>query len=169
MRKDDERMSDDKKPEPVARLLISKSDETHPRCGGTIARTYEELPENVYPDHWEEGEKLYTARPVSKKPEPVALKFPRHPNSEDVWTIDFNFLANVQNKIVPVDGYLCLDDIERVLLTAEKTYTAQPAREWVGLTDGELRAFKNEFVDPNGLSITQIFREIENLLKEKNT
>jgi hypothetical protein len=50
-------------PKPVARLLSYKGRETYPKHGYTVARTYNELPENHYPELWEEGAKLYTEQP----------------------------------------------------------------------------------------------------------
>jgi hypothetical protein len=38
----------------------------YPKPGYTVARTYEECPENQYPDAWEEGEKLYTTPPTAQ-------------------------------------------------------------------------------------------------------
>jgi hypothetical protein len=45
---------------PVARLMRYIGKGTYPKKGYTVARTYEELPENTYPDSWEEGEELFT-------------------------------------------------------------------------------------------------------------
>lgn len=49
--------------EPVARLLTFIGRGTYPQKGYTVARTYEELKENTYPEDWREGSKLYTAPP----------------------------------------------------------------------------------------------------------
>jgi hypothetical protein len=56
-----------KKQEPVARLMRSSGNDVYPKKGYTVARTYEELPENQYPDTWEEGEKLYTTPPAAQQ------------------------------------------------------------------------------------------------------
>ena len=50
--------------EPRARLMTYIGKGPYPKSGYTVARTYEECPENRYPDAWEEGEKLYTAPPA---------------------------------------------------------------------------------------------------------
>jgi hypothetical protein len=51
--------------EPRARLMTYIGKGPYPKQGYTVARTYEECPENQYPDAWIEGEKLYTAPPAS--------------------------------------------------------------------------------------------------------
>jgi hypothetical protein len=48
------------KQEPVARLMRFIGKDAYPKKGYTVARTYEECPENHFPNIWEEGEKLYT-------------------------------------------------------------------------------------------------------------
>jgi hypothetical protein len=57
--------------EPRARLMTYIGKGPYPKPGYTVARTYEECPENQYPDAWEEGEKLYTTPPA---PQPVPVK-----------------------------------------------------------------------------------------------
>lgn len=49
--------------EPVARIVRYIGQDPYPGKGYTVARTYAELPENTYPDHWEEGAKLYITPP----------------------------------------------------------------------------------------------------------
>lgn len=152
MRKDDEKMSDDKKPSTPDGLL---HDRPHTESGRVRAAV---------------SVKVESA---DKKPEPMALQFPRHQNSEDGWTIDFNFLANFQNKITPEDGYPCLEDIERVLLTVEKIYTP-PAREWVRLTEDDTRTLlaavdHESRKDKNAPWWQQLISAAERMLKEKNT
>jgi hypothetical protein len=51
------------KAEPVARLISYKGRDTYPGQGYTVARTYDEFPENSTPGLWAEGSKLYTAPP----------------------------------------------------------------------------------------------------------
>jgi hypothetical protein len=50
--------------EPRARLMTYIGKGPYPKQGYTVARTYEECPENQYPDAWSEGEKLYTTTPA---------------------------------------------------------------------------------------------------------
>jgi hypothetical protein len=52
--------------EPRARLMTYIGKGPYPKPGYTVARTYEECPENQYPDAWEEGEKLYTTPPTAQ-------------------------------------------------------------------------------------------------------
>lgn len=52
---------------PAARLLSYVGPFTYPEKGYTVARTYEELPENHDPEHWEEGAKLYTDATIARK------------------------------------------------------------------------------------------------------
>ena len=63
--------------EPRARLIKYIGKGPYPKPGYTVARTYEECPENQYPDAWEEGEKLYTTPPAQPEPvqEPVAVTY----------------------------------------------------------------------------------------------
>jgi len=56
--------------EPRARLMTYIGKGPYPKPGYTVARTYDECPENQYPDAWEEGEKLYTTPPAAQ-PAPV--------------------------------------------------------------------------------------------------
>jgi hypothetical protein len=51
--------------EPRARLMTYIGKGPYPKPGYTVARTYEECPENQYPDAWSEGEKLYTTPPAA--------------------------------------------------------------------------------------------------------
>lgn len=53
--------------EPCARLMRYIGKDTYPKQGYTVARTYEELPKNTYPDTWEEGEALYTTPPAERQ------------------------------------------------------------------------------------------------------
>jgi hypothetical protein len=46
-------------------------------------------------------------------------------------------------------------------------YTAPPQREWVGLTDEEMRIFVEDFLSPDK-SAREVFNAIEAKLKEKN-
>ena len=50
-------------------------------------------------------------------------------------------------------------------LTEGPLYTAHPKREWVGLTDAEVESWRGnyDFFD------SQLVREVESKLKEKNT
>ena len=61
--------------EPRARLMRYIGKDKYPKQGTTVARTYEELPKNTYPDTWEEDEALYTTPPAQPAPvqEPVYL------------------------------------------------------------------------------------------------
>ena len=54
--------------EPRARLMTYIGEGPYPKQGYTVARTYEECPENQYPDAWKEGEKLYTTPPAQPAP-----------------------------------------------------------------------------------------------------
>lgn len=56
-----------KKQKPAARLMRFIGKDTYPKRGYTVARTYEECPESLYPGTWEEGEKLYTTPPAAQR------------------------------------------------------------------------------------------------------
>ena len=60
--------------EPRARLMTYIGKGPYPKPGYTVARTYEECPENQYPDAWEEGEKLYTTPPAAQPAVPEGWK-----------------------------------------------------------------------------------------------
>lgn len=49
--------------EPVARMVRYIGKDVYPGNGYEVARTYAELSENAYPEHWEEGAKLYSTPP----------------------------------------------------------------------------------------------------------
>lgn len=51
------------KQEPVARILYRRRKSEY--LSNSVARSYAEMPEGMYPEEWNEGEKLYAAPPVT--------------------------------------------------------------------------------------------------------
>ena len=56
--------------------------------------------------------------------ESVQFRFPRDPDPESPWVIDFDFLMKVRDLIEDVDFTPCLEDVEEVLRAVEDLYPA---------------------------------------------
>jgi hypothetical protein len=127
--------------EPVARLMRSIGNDVYPKKGYTVARTYEELPENQYPDTWEEGEKLYTTPPAAQQ-EPVAD----------------GLIRGYVNALVANKPDDAADATKRMV---DYVFATPPAAQWVGFTEAEINEWDYDVRD--------VVMDVEKLLREKNT
>jgi hypothetical protein len=149
--------------EPRARLMTYIGKGPYPKPGYTVARTYEECPENQYPDAWEEGENLYTTPPAQPAVQ-VAWMYEsvcgndfaiRHDPPDYAKNIRPLYITPPAAQPVPVKTY-----------HDGKPWPVAP-KPWVGLTDEEIMGMYNE--PRSDAEMIAFGRELEAKLKGKNS
>jgi hypothetical protein len=170
--------------EPRARLMTYIGKGPYPKPGYTVARTYEECPENQYPDAWEEGEKLYTtppaAQPAAQEGRDWSLLDATQESLREHMA-EIKRLKAAQPAPVQEKCFLCGERVDSCASDVcpkapqpvpVKTYSGGKPwpvapKPWVGLSEEEVYEAAHYCVK-SGQSVNETIRAIETKLKGKN-